>query len=121
MGFEHPDDVIGHSMLDETIPKKDYVITEYMGPGCPDLLSRPIWFSIRDKRYAIGYKVGIYQEFEDGELCEVYDMEKDPCGFYNVVKSIRHDDLHYLLRHIKDRFEEVKDDTAVFIERIEKS
>lgn len=121
MGFEHPDDVIGHSMLDETIPKKDYVITEYMGPGCPDLLSRPIWFSIRDKRYAIGYKVGIYQEFEDGELCEVYDMEKDPCGFYNVVKSIRHDDLHYLLRHIKDRFEEVKDDTAAFIERIEKS
>lgn len=116
MGFENPDDVIGHSMLDKNIKEKDYVITEYMGPGCPDLLSRPMWLSIRDKNYCIGYKVGIYQKFEDGELSEVYDLKKDPKGFNNIASKIKRRDLDYLLQHLQNRYEEVKESSYQFIE-----
>ena len=117
MGFEKPGDVLGVSMLNKNNLPKDYVITEYMGPGCPDLLSRPIWFSIRDAHYSIGYKVGIYQKFEEGELCEVYDLSKDPDGFYNRVNSIKRQDLDYLLINLKNRFEEVKYDSRDFINK----
>lgn len=118
MGFEKPDEVLGVSMLNKSVQSKDYVMTEYMGPGCPDLLSRPIWFSIRDAHYSIGYKVGIYQTFEEGELCEVYDLNKDPNGYYNRVKTICRSDLDYLLVHLKSRFDEVKIDAKCFIDRI---
>ena len=121
MGFEKPKDVLGESMLNKSIPSKDYVMTEYMGPGCPDLLSRPIWFSIRDTHYSIGYKVGIYQTFEEGELCEVYELSKDPNGYYNRVKTISRSELNYLLVHIKIRFEEVKKDAYAFINDITSS
>ena len=118
MGFDKPKEVIGNSLLNNNIELKDYVMTEYMGPGCPDLLSRPIWFSIRDKRYCIGYKVGIYQNFEDGELSEVYDLAKDPHGFYNIVKRIKRDELQYLLKHIEERYIEVKKSSYSFIESL---
>lgn len=87
MGFEKASDVLGVSMLDNNITPKDYVMTEYMGPGCPDLLSRPIWFSIRDAHYSIGYKVGIYQEFEEGELCEVHDLRDDPFEYMSPLRK----------------------------------
>lgn len=118
MGFEKPSEVLGVSMLNRSVPSKDYVMTEYMGPGCPDLLTRPIWFSIRDAHYSIGYKVGIYQAFEEGELCEVYDLKKDPKGFYNRVKTIKKSDLDYLLNHLKQRHQEVQTDTYDFIKKL---
>lgn len=121
MGFEKPKDVIGVSMLDNKAEKHDYVMTEYMGPGCPDLLSRPIWFSIRDSRYSIGYKVGIYQSFEEGELCEVYDLKNDPNGFYNKVKTVNRQELDYLLIHLEKRFNEIKEDSYSFMNKLRKN
>lgn len=121
MGFEKPKDVLGISMLDKSVEPKNYVMTEYMGPGCPDLLSRPIWFSIRDSLYCIGYKVGIYQDFYEGELCEVYDLKKDPKGYYNIAKSVEQSKLNDLLDHLKERFEEVKKDSYAFIATIRES
>jgi len=115
MGFKKPIEVIGESMLNNSIKPKNYVITEYMGPGCPDLLSRPIWFSIRDAHYCVGYKVGIYQNFEEGELSEVYNLEKDPMGYYNISKIVKRETISYLLNKLKERFEEVKVDATVFI------
>lgn len=115
MGFKKPVDVLGESLFNKEEPPKDYVMTEYMGPGCPDLLSRPIWFSIRDSRYTIGYKVGIYQDFEKGNLCEVYDLKKDPNGFYNISNRIDRNELEYLLIHLKSRFDEIKKDSLNFM------
>ena len=120
MGFKKPSNVIGESMLAGK-PSKDFVMTEYMGPGCPDMLSRPIWFSIRDSHYSIGYKIGIYQEFEEGDLCEVYDLSNDPNGFHNRVNSIGRQELEYLLIHLKNRFEEVKKDSYEYINKLMKN
>lgn len=120
MDFKSPEDVLGHSMLDKTVEEKPYVMTEYMGPGCPDLLSRPIWFSIRDKNYTVGYKVGIYQDFEEGELAEVYYLKEDPHGFYNISKQINKEVITYLLEPLKNRFEEVKKSSYRFINCLKK-
>ena len=105
----------GRSMLKEIEPRP-YIVTEYMGPGCPDISSRRIWFSGRDQNYIVAYKVGIYEDFNDGDLAEVYDLGKDPNGYYNINDKIDKAKIQYLLDAIKVRYEEIKHDTNKFLE-----
>lgn len=107
----------GHSMLRETTPNT-YVTGEYMGPGCPDMLHRRIWFSVRDDKYIIAYKVGVFEDFNDGELAEVYDLQKDPRGFYNINDKIDLASIEYLLAPLRHRHAEVRKDTEAFINNL---
>ena len=107
----------GSSMLTE-LEERPFVVTEYMGPGCPDIYSRRIWFSARDKKYVVAYKVGIFENFEDGELAEVYDLQNDKNAYYNVNDTIDKSRIQYLLDPIKERFEEIKHDTNLFISQL---
>lgn len=104
----------GRSMLKEIEPRP-YIVTEYMGPGCPDISSRRIWFSGRDQNYIVAYKVGIFEDFNDGDLAEVYDLSKDPNGYYNINDKIDKAKIQYLLDAIKERYEEIKHDTNKFL------
>ena len=116
IGIQKPDSFQGYSLLDTTRPKKEYVITEYMGPGCPDMLNRRMWLSIRDKKYVVAYRVGIYEKFEDGEIAEVYDLSKDPNSLYNINYKINEKDIDYLLIILRTRYEEIKENAFRFIE-----
>lgn len=120
LGIEPYKDIKGRSMLNETTPR-NFIISEYMGPGCPDILQKRIWFSARDEKYIIAYKVGVYEAFEDGDLAEVYDLSKDPNGYYNINDKINRNDIEYLLIPIKERFEEIKKDTLLFIKNLERT
>lgn len=120
VGIEKPESFIGHSMVREDYPDNNYVMTEYMGPGCPDVLSRPIWFSIRDNHYILAYKVGIYQDFEDGKIAELYDLEKDPMAFYNIAYKTNTDSVEYLLCHLRLRFNQIRHSTDVFINNLKR-
>ncbi len=119
LGLEIPKAFSGHSMLDKNRPIKDYVMTEYMGPGCPDMTARRMWLSIRDKDFVVAYKVGIYEPFEDGELAEVYDLKYDPDAIYNINYKIDRIKIAYLLDHLKERYKEIKQDTLKFIQDLE--
>ena len=103
-------------MLDKSFPQKDYVISEYMGPGCPDMLNRRMWLSIRDDKFIVGYKVGLYESFEDGELTAVFDLNVDPNGYYNVSKKIDRNRIQYLLELLEARYVEIKADTKDFMD-----
>lgn len=118
VGLEKPKEIVGHSMIDSKRPIKDYVMTEYMGPGCPDMTSRRMWLSIRDKNYIVAYKVGIYEPFEEGELAEVFDLKKDPDGLYNINYKTKREDIAYLLKPLKERYEEIKKDAYLYLERL---
>ena len=108
----------GHSMLDRSVEEPSYVTTEYMGPGCPDMTSRRMWMSIRDDKYVVAYKVGIYENFDDGELAECYDLSKDPYANYNIANMVNCTEIDYLLIHLRDRFEEIKRDSLLFIDKL---
>ena len=107
-------------MIDKDFDEKPYVMTEYMGPGCPDMSSRQMWMSIRDKNYVVAYKVGIYEEFEDGEIAECYDLQKDKNAYYNISNDIDRAVISYLLIPLKKRFEEIKKDNLLFIDKLKK-
>ena len=107
----------GASMLKEKDIRK-VIITEYMGPGCPDLSSRRIWFSGRDNHFIVAYKVGIYEDFQNGELAEVYNLEKDPLGYYNINDKVDITKIRYLLEAIEKRYNEIKTETNSFLKSL---
>jgi hypothetical protein len=120
MGLEPCKEFKGRSMLREIEPRK-YVIGEYMGPGCPDMLKRQIWFSARDEKYLIAYKVGVFQEFEEGELAEVYDLSKDPEAFYNINDVVDVNTIDYLLEPLRARQLEIRKETSSFMNMLRKN
>lgn len=117
LGLEPCQEFKGWSMLRQQEDRK-FVIGEYMGPGCPDMLKRPIWFSARDEKYIIAYKVGVYQEFDEGELAEVYDLTRDPKAFYNINDKIDRKKIEYLLEPLRLRHIEIRKDTTDFMNRL---
>lgn len=119
LGIEKPGTFIGETMLTKKGGLPSYIITEYMGPGCPDLLSKRIWFSIRDSHYLLAYKVAISENFEDGEVIQVFDLKKDPNCYMNIVRKIQKNDIYYLLNEIKPRFQKIKIDTEKFLIELE--
>jgi arylsulfatase A-like enzyme len=120
LNLSKPKEMTGVSMLDKAVPTQDYVITEYMGPGCPDMLHKRMWLSIRDKHYVVAYKVSVEEEFEQGELAEVYNLENDPQAYYNVKNRISRSDISYLLELLKIRHGEIKSDVDGFIANLKK-
>lgn len=117
VGLEPCKEFKGRSMLRETAARP-YVITEYMGPGCPDMLKRKIWFSARDENYIVAYKVGIYEPFDSGEVAEVYDLQNDPKGYYNISDRVDLNKIEYLLLPLRARHKEVYKDTEAFMQRL---
>ena len=107
----------GSSMLKEAKPR-ECIVTEYMGPGCPDIIQRPVWFSARDNNYVIGYKVKLADSFESGSLCEVYDKKNDEKEYYNVVDKVERESIQYLLDAIEERYNELKKDIESYYEKL---
>lgn len=96
----------------------NFVITEYTGGGCPDVLSKDLWMSIRDSSYVIGYKIKLESNFDDARPDTVYDLNNDPNGLYNIANSIDINKISYLVSHLKKRYEQVQIHTAEFIEKL---
>lgn len=119
LGLELCSDFKGRSMLREE-QERPYVISEYMGPGCPDMLRRKIWFSARDENYIVAYKVGVFEPFDNGELAEVFDLSKDPNQFYNINDKIDRSKIEYLLEPLKERHAEICRDTGLFMDKLRK-
>lgn len=117
LGLEPCKEFKGRSMINETEPRQ-FVIGEYMGPGCPDMLKRKIWFSARDKNFLIAYKVGVFENFDEGELSEVYDLTKDPEGFYNINDKVDRKKIDYLLQPLRERQLEIRKDTIIFLDSL---
>lgn len=118
MGLELSPFFKGQSMIKETTPRK-CIVTEYMGPGCPDIMQRPIWFSARDHKYLVAYKVSLAGEFKDGELCEIYDRENDSNEYYNIVDKIDRKNVLYLINEIEQRYNELKKDTFAYFKKLQ--
>jgi arylsulfatase A-like enzyme len=119
VGIEKPSCFTGASIIDNKFPDKKYVMSEFI-PGCPDLLSREIWLCIRDKSYIIGYKVGVYQNFKDGKVCYMYNLTKDPYGFYNIAYKNNFKEVEYLIKSLEERFNEIKLNANIFLQNLRK-
>lgn len=105
LGLDRPDYFSGQSIL-EPLKGRELVLHEYMGGGCPDIYHRPVLFCLRTKQWKICYHVKLMDEFENGEITEIHNLEKDPKELKNLVYSKRYDReaVDELLAIIKERF-----------------
>lgn len=101
---------------------RGFVITEYMGPGCPDMLSREVWMTGRNKDYCIAYKNPISEEFNENAPVELYDLKKDPKELHNLANSVvikNVEELNALAKAVHLRFDEIRKETTKFVENLD--
>lgn len=118
VGISSPVQTEGMSVLKQP-QGRQYVIHEYTGPGCPDMLSKEIWIAVRSTRYLIGYKVKLAHGMKIHSPDEVYDLEKDPKQLKNVNTSFnelyKNSDFKMLVNAAETRFRDIMKQTKEFI------
>lgn len=118
IGSKKLNSLYGQSLL--TPEKKcDYVITEYMGPGVPDMINREIWISVRNERYVIAYKNPINQQFDKNKPFLIYDLKYDKKELVRRTKMDKSDEILKMSNMAEKRFEQIQLNTRLFLNRID--
>lgn len=95
-GIKAPNTINGLSILHDNGSSK-YAISEYIGGGCPDMRRRPIHYMIRDKNWLLVYYVKLMEDFNQGEIVELYDLNKDTYEINNIRGQVDEKKISYLL------------------------
>lgn len=101
----------GMSMLNKDNDRESVMI-EYMGPGCPDIRLKPVWLSSRSRKYAVSYIGKLSEEFSESNICEIYDLIKDP-EERNNIKDVRNENINRQIDLIRERFESLRETTSI--------
>lgn len=99
-GIDSPKSINGKSILLDKGESK-YAISEYIGGGCPDMRRRPIHYMIRDNEWLLVYFVKLDDNFETGEVVEIYNLLQDPQELHNLKKNCDKSKVQYLLDALK--------------------
>ena len=83
--------VLGMAFTDRVEPenplsRRQYVLCEYGGPGCPDIGIKPIWYTYIDDRWRISAECPLTQTFTMDCVKDIYDIRKDPSERKNLLK-----------------------------------
>lgn len=118
VGITTPDCFTGSSMI-QNKTGRDYVITEYMGPGVPDMIQKDVWISIRNYKYVIAYKNSIAADLNTGKPFCIFDLSKDPLENNNIAGKIAdNDEILRLKKLVNNRYEEIRGETKTFLKGI---
>lgn len=118
LGEKIPTEMDGKSILANNESNR-IVITEYMGPGCPDMQKREIWISARDFNYTIGCKVKLGSSIERDNIYCIYDttIDKDELRNYATDETYL-PKTNYLLDAIKHRLLEIENDYNTYLSKL---
>jgi arylsulfatase A-like enzyme len=107
VGIESKEVFSGESIID--LPSgRDFVITEYMGPGCPDMMERDAWMSVIDRNYLVAIRAKLNSKIGLEDIDEIYDLIIDPEQLVNIVDKMRFDKhIERLFVPLKKRFDEI--------------
>lgn len=99
-GIKAPESINGKSIL--SYKGNTYAISEYIGGGCPDMRRRPIHYMIRDKGWLLVYYVKLAEDFNSGELVELYNLKEDPDELYNICNGYDKMKVQHLMDALKE-------------------
>lgn len=86
--------------------ESDYMITEYLGGGCPDIYRREIQFAYRDSDYSIFAKQSI--DAKSLDVFAVYDRRNDYFEEKNLIKKIDLKSIDNKIELITKRYYQIK-------------
>lgn len=117
IGIEVPSCFKGCSILKNTTGR-DCVITEYMGPGVPDMLHREVWLSVRNSEYVIAYKNPIDKPLDIDNPCCIYDLKQDPLEMKNAANTIKDNEcIKTMKQQANQRYCEIQIETENFLNK----
>lgn len=105
----------GSSFFDDK-EKSEIVHMERIDTGAPCLEHRNAIYVARNDRYIVEYEVGVYQNFEDGVINEVYNIKEDPDELRNIAGKIDIQKIKSLLTFIERRHEKLQKNYKIFCE-----
>lgn len=86
-----------------------YVITEYGGPGCPDMTDKPLWYTYIDDAYRISVECKLSESFSDGCVKTIVNIKEDPDEKRNLapyMSNLR--DIDFRLARISERHTDLR-------------
>lgn len=94
---------------ESAIQKRDFVLCEYGGPGCPDIGVKPIWYTYIGERFRISAECALTQAFSVDCIKDIYDIRKDPSERKNLLKSHKNrKEVLQCIKAISDRHETLR-------------
>lgn len=113
IGEEVPMEITGESLLNANCDKK-FAITEYMGPGCPDMRRNKACITIRNRRYLIAFESNLKEAFNEHNITEIYDLSVDKLEMCNI-KSVRNEQINEMISALNKRYDEICVDNNIWI------
>lgn len=110
-----------YSIFDPNRPRK-YVVTEYMGPGCPDMMTREVWLSGRNNEYVVGYKINITGGIDVDRPNVVYHIKNDNQEKVNLAGKIilsQNRDLYRVIEAITERFSQIQSNSKDIVNNLD--
>ncbi len=65
-----------HALIQNT--KRNHVLCEHGGPGCPDIWRKDLWFTYFDNEYKASFQCPLNSETTSLHCVELYDLKNDP-------------------------------------------
>ncbi|MGG7058124.1 sulfatase-like hydrolase/transferase [Clostridium tertium] len=70
------------------IGKRNYILSEYGGPGCPDISERPIWYTLIIEDYSISVECLLNDNISYESIVSIYHLKSDSMQKFNKVKKM---------------------------------
>lgn len=92
-----------------TSERRNYILSEYGGPGCPDISVKPIWYTLITEEYRISVECPLCEDISYERIASIYMLKNDPKQKINKVKKMRNNkEIDILLDIIRKRHLELR-------------
>lgn len=67
--------------------RRDFILCEYGGPGCPAICEKPIWYTYIDGNLRVSIECKIEDDISINKVKSIYNTKSDPYEKYDLVKK----------------------------------
>lgn len=73
------------------VEERRYILSEYGGPGCPDISDKPVWYTYINKKYRVSAECLLEDEVTYEKLKAVFEIVKDRDEKNNLINDRMND------------------------------
>lgn len=120
IGLKKPNRSVDYVITPEGLGRP-YALTEYMGPGCPDMINRAVWMSARSNEWVLAYQLPINMTADLSNPSAIYRIGPGYDESVNLVKNIVIDEieeLRIMKKAIGQRHAAIRKNTEEFLNNL---
>lgn len=83
--------------------ERKYILSEYGGPGCPDISQKAIWYTYIDDKWSISFECLLDDNIDYSKIKSIYNLTKDKDELYNIVKKEKSIEIYEIINIVQKR------------------